>query len=527
MGEPPRRALLRARAARVSFLVGLPQCAYLGRLSYPIYLWHWPLYVLFRWGGLASPAWMAVATVISLALSCFSSHVIEAPFRKGSAKQAGRVIAIALTTSALCAVWLLLLAGPLHGRLYALSHRNASSAYHMPLAPPPMPPGRPSPPAHPPPPPWPPVQPCGGGLREQCGRTLLSGRGWADDPAELSRIPPRTCACQACGGGWNVTHSPTGAVDVSEAGNSGSNALRPCLVAVPPEAQTDLNLQPPSNNGMAYLRDPCNEITRTSAVAGKIQGCLTVTASPQRSSLPTAFLLGDSHAASWVVTLTSALRHRATLAHATVGHGCGFNSYAFMQASGLMPAPMLSRCQTALNDFWAALQAQVRPGDAVLVATAAWKYASIPGGDPFDLAHLREVGALCQARNASLVILGDSPQLLEWGARCTTNASRGSCQRPRADLVATHVSADDAFAALVTEEPGTTFHFKIMDLFCQSQLCGAHIPGTSTMAIADRDHWTFEGALYVAPFFACFLDRNGLLPPAVSQSDCDSEVGSG
>ena len=70
MGEPPRRALLRARAARVSFLVGLPQCAYLGRLSYPIYLWHWPLYVLFRWGGLASPAWMAVATVISLALSC-------------------------------------------------------------------------------------------------------------------------------------------------------------------------------------------------------------------------------------------------------------------------------------------------------------------------------------------------------------------------------------------------------------------------------------------------------------------------
>ena len=36
------------------------------------------------------------------------------------------------------------------------------------------------------------------------------------------------------------------------------------------------------------------------------------------------------------------------------------------------------------------------------------------------------------------------------------------------------------------------------------------------VAVGDRSHWTFEGALYVAPFLACFLDRNGLLfPPGV------------
>ena len=52
---------------------------------------------------------------------------------------------------------------------------------------------------------------------------------------------------------------------------------------------------------------------------------------------------------------------------------------------------------------------------------------------------------------------------------------------------------------------------RALDLLCDGSTCGHRIPGTTTAAIVDRDHWTGEGSLFLAPFLACFLEDLGLL----------------
>lgn len=57
----------------------------IGLISYSLYLWHWPVFVLFRLqlGTVDLPVFSAVvATVISLALAIFSWKFVEQPFRK-------------------------------------------------------------------------------------------------------------------------------------------------------------------------------------------------------------------------------------------------------------------------------------------------------------------------------------------------------------------------------------------------------------------------------------------------------------
>lgn len=54
---------------------------YVGKISYSLYLWHWPVFVLFRWtSGLGGNEVYAI--VLTALLSVFSYHFIETPFRK-------------------------------------------------------------------------------------------------------------------------------------------------------------------------------------------------------------------------------------------------------------------------------------------------------------------------------------------------------------------------------------------------------------------------------------------------------------
>ncbi|MBS0211436.1 MAG: acyltransferase [Planctomycetes bacterium] len=59
---------------------------YVGRISYSLYLWHWPVIVLMRWTcGIESPSQMLVATLLSFALGSLSYHLIEKTFQFSSA----------------------------------------------------------------------------------------------------------------------------------------------------------------------------------------------------------------------------------------------------------------------------------------------------------------------------------------------------------------------------------------------------------------------------------------------------------
>ena len=56
---------------------------YVGKMSYSLYLWHWPVFTLFRWTvGLELPACRAAAVLLSFGCAAASYHLVEKPVRQ-------------------------------------------------------------------------------------------------------------------------------------------------------------------------------------------------------------------------------------------------------------------------------------------------------------------------------------------------------------------------------------------------------------------------------------------------------------
>ncbi|MFN3357622.1 MAG: acyltransferase family protein [Pseudomonas sp.] len=99
----------------VQRVLQLPQVTYIGRLSYSLYLWHWPVAVFLRWTvGLESLAVQLVYPVLVFALAATSYHCIETPIRSGRSamqRKAWLTFASGLGATclmALCAQWVAL-----------------------------------------------------------------------------------------------------------------------------------------------------------------------------------------------------------------------------------------------------------------------------------------------------------------------------------------------------------------------------------------------------------------------------------
>ncbi len=74
-----------AETGRVSGALAWRPVAYVGRISYSLYLWHWPVYVLLRWTcGLDNIATRAIAIALTFALAALSYRFVEQPFRRSS-----------------------------------------------------------------------------------------------------------------------------------------------------------------------------------------------------------------------------------------------------------------------------------------------------------------------------------------------------------------------------------------------------------------------------------------------------------
>ena len=101
--------LIRAPRGPLSRLLGLPPLAHIGRISYGLYLWHWPV-ILFADGartGLTGPALLWTRIAISLALAEISYWLMERPILAGF--MPGRRLAAA---GLVCVIMLAGVAGP-------------------------------------------------------------------------------------------------------------------------------------------------------------------------------------------------------------------------------------------------------------------------------------------------------------------------------------------------------------------------------------------------------------------------------
>ncbi len=81
---------------------------WLGRISYSLYLWHWPVFVLFSpaagWGR------TAIACAVSIGVAALSKYLVEDPvrFRATWARGRGGVLVLGATMLVLALLWLLL-----------------------------------------------------------------------------------------------------------------------------------------------------------------------------------------------------------------------------------------------------------------------------------------------------------------------------------------------------------------------------------------------------------------------------------
>ncbi|MCZ4238121.1 hypothetical protein O4H25_14880, partial [Staphylococcus equorum] len=64
-------------------LLGNRALVAVGKISYSLYLWHWPVFVMFRWTlGLDTPLLRTSAVVLASLLAVASYRLIENPVRK-------------------------------------------------------------------------------------------------------------------------------------------------------------------------------------------------------------------------------------------------------------------------------------------------------------------------------------------------------------------------------------------------------------------------------------------------------------
>lgn len=119
------------RRRGLSLLLGSTPMAYLGRISYGIYLWHWPLAMSILAEPGFSPRRAALAVALTVVLAAASYHLIETPIRTGRLSRVRplRVVPVGATALAACLVATATLGGtPLSRAMPAVAAQESDAS---------------------------------------------------------------------------------------------------------------------------------------------------------------------------------------------------------------------------------------------------------------------------------------------------------------------------------------------------------------------------------------------------------------
>lgn len=82
--------------------IGVAPLVQMGQLSYPLYLWHWPVIVLFKWTVGLSAVWsVGSAMALTCLLAWMSWRFVEQPFRSSGMPFASKTMTIAMALAVL------------------------------------------------------------------------------------------------------------------------------------------------------------------------------------------------------------------------------------------------------------------------------------------------------------------------------------------------------------------------------------------------------------------------------------------
>ena len=496
--------------------------AYIGRLSYPLYLWHWPVYVCLKWvvDFNALPV-RAFALLLTTMLAMITYHGIELRVQSWKPRRRIFIFLVFLVVGVgSLQLWIAALRGPLYGKLFMSRSTSAQSnsgsaqsssgsattgsaivlhppslAPHAPPAMPPLPPTSPSPslpsdvPLPPPPPPsLPPVS-----------------------PSAPPRLPK--CACMNNAGPDHTLYSPP---------QVNAQASEPCFG---PSDRYPTSIE----SYREYFQNIGHGCFAT--VFGQDFWDPGDDSTPDDCFLPgehfepgrqpgaerTVFMLGDSHAAAFAPGLAKAVRGNMAMA---MGSG---PSFMFVWSGDVR---------------FSLLETVLQKGDVVLTVQAAREPGSDanPIGDggsyygPSQLAFFRwALIPMLQSKGGSLVLFEDVYRLGGAGDGvnsmyfCPPGSTR--CDYTEAEV--------NAFAGLrpvdkqrlqdfAAEFPETV---RVFDRASDLMMAHGHgsnmVPGTSINAYVDSDHVSIAGGEYFAPYLCAAFDEWGLFEP-VSRTNDDS-----
>mmetsp|Transcript_56523 Transcript_56523/g.103791 ORF Transcript_56523/g.103791 Transcript_56523/m.103791 type:complete len:789 (-) Transcript_56523:95-2461(-) len=437
--------------ARLNTALSYWPIVYVGKISYPLYLFHWPLFVYCKWSfGLASLRSKLVCLAICMVLGAFTYHVVERPFRTWRPKRSWTVLPIMGVGILLVYGWLVALERPLQGAFwkmpqYAAQPHAVSSRPHVFAA---------------------------LGARQQEGTQ---------------------CGCRLVDTTW---HSPPCAKVGLEAEN-----LAPCFVETPPSCWVE-------GEG---TQSRCAIFTEQNQTC--IDGsCLRLI---QGEKPKTIHLLGDSTAGDMAAGLKKAAAghfvinelHRGGCAYAPeIKHDDGV-TWAPNVPRGL--------CEEIIKNATTEIARSVGQGDLVVLSNKNFKHLTSQQWIKDFLTLLDTLYKAVSARRGNLLLLGPRQTLPANGASCVpTLFDRNRAARCEMPLETSKKQVWPLLQILHNFTLGKhgVAVFDYHELLCDDRTCSAFVPGTKTLAFRDDFHLTKPGSEYLAPYICAFLNSHDMFP---------------